>query len=132
MTTIASQVSPKLMSDTAAGWYGWFRPSSDRYGPNARFRARKFAIVYSPMTMASVRNAPDRSDVAQVREDHPPEDPRPARAEALGGLGQRPDVDRREAGVDRPVHVREGQHDVGADEQDVAAEVRLRSAGSAC
>src|SRR5512146_1360756 len=34
---------------------------SARYGPNAG-RARNVAIVYSPMTMARVRNAPDRSD----------------------------------------------------------------------
>ena len=63
ITPIASHVRPKLMSDTAAGVYGWLRPSSERYGPNAALRARNVAIVYSPMTMASVRNAPDRSAV---------------------------------------------------------------------
>ena len=51
------------------------------------------------------------------------EDPQPAGAQALGRLGQAPDVGRLQARVDRAVHVRERQHGVGRHEQDVAADV---------
>src|SRR3954471_15348213 len=55
---IAIQVRAKLMIDAAAGSYALVWPSNDRYGPNAG-RARNVAMVNSPMTMASVRKAPD-------------------------------------------------------------------------
>ena len=57
MKPIAIQVSPKLTRATADCWYGSLLPSSERYGANAG-RARKLAMVNSPMTMARVRNAP--------------------------------------------------------------------------
>ena len=87
-------------------------------------------MVNSPMTMARVRNAPlssatrrfGRMTATMIRE--------PAGAQALGGLGQAPDVDRPQAGVDRPVHVRERQDDVGGDEQDAAARCRCAVSGS--
>src|ERR1041384_3517351 len=60
MAIIASHVSPKLISDTAAGSYALDWLSRFRYGPNAG-RARNVAIVNSPRTMASVRKAPLRS-----------------------------------------------------------------------
>ena len=63
----------------------------------------------------------------QVREDDPDEDREPAGAEALGRLGQAADVDRPQARVDRPVHVRQRQDDIGADQQDVAADVGVVS-----
>ena len=54
---IAIHVRPKLMIVTAAGSNALSRPSNARYGPKAG-RTRKLAMVYSPMTMASVRKAP--------------------------------------------------------------------------
>ena len=130
MRIMASHVEPKLMIATAAGSYAWFVPSSDRYGPNAG-RARNVAIVNSPMTIASVRNAPLRQGDSQVRQDHLDQDPRPSGAEALGRLGQASDVDGLEPGVHRAVHVRERQDDVRRGEKDVAAHVRRRQAGRA-
>ena len=85
----------------------------------------------SPTTMASVRNAPLSSATRRFGRIDLQDDPRPAGAQALGRLGQAPDVDRLETGVDRPVHVREGQDHVGRDEQDVAAHVGVRSAAAA-
>ena len=118
MKPIAIQVSPKLTRATADCWYGSLLPSSERYGANAG-RARKLAIVNSPMTMARVRNAPlsratrrfGRMIRTMIRE--------PAGAEALRRLGQAPDVHRPQARVDRPVHVRERQDDVAEHEQRV-------------
>ena len=57
-----------------------------------------------------------------IRDD----DREPAGAQALGGLGQAPDVDRPQAGVDGPVHVRQRQHDVAGNEQERAADVGVR------
>ena len=109
---IAIQVSPKLISDTAAGSYALLPPRSDRYGPNAG-RARKFAIVNSPIDDGQGQERAAQQGDAQVREDHLPEqDPEPAGAQALGRLRQGLDVDRPQAGVDRPVHVRERQDHV--------------------
>src|SRR5688572_22613169 len=59
----------------------------------------------------------------QVRQDDLDQDPQPAGAEALGGLGQALDVHRPQARVDRPVHVRERQHDVTEDEERRAPDV---------
>src|SRR5947207_13368520 len=65
MRPIAIQVRAKLMSDAAAGSYALLPPMSERYGPNAG-RARNVAIVYSPITIASVRNAPDSNDTRRL------------------------------------------------------------------
>ena len=80
-------------------------------------------MVNSPTTMARVRNAPLRSATRRFGRITCSDDPRPAGAQALGRLGQAPDVGGLEAGVDRPVHVRERQDGVGRDQQDVAADV---------
>jgi len=72
-------------------------------------------MVNSPTTMASVRKAPLR--MATRRLGGP---------EALRRLGQALHVHRSETGVDRPVHVRERQHDVCAHEQCGAADARVR------
>src|SRR5438034_1957150 len=68
---------------------------------------------------------PAQQGYPQVRQDDLDDDPRPAGTQALSRLGQAPDVRRLEAGVDRPVHVRERQDRVGRDEQDVAAEIGM-------
>ena len=69
-------------------------------------------MVNSPMTMARVRKAPHRIATRRFGRMIDHEDRNGPGAEALGGLGQRPDVDRPEAGVDRAVHVRQRQDDV--------------------
>ena len=80
-------------------------------------------MVNSPTTMARVRKAPRQQGDADVRQDDLDDDPRPAGSEALCRFGQRADVDRLEAGVDRPVHVRERQDDIGERQQGAAADV---------
>src|SRR3954470_6119797 len=57
----------------------------------------------------------------KVRTDDLDEDPEPAGAQALRCLGEAVDVDRPKTRVDRSVHVREGQDDVRADEENVEA-----------
>ena len=53
-----SQVSAKLMMARADDSYVLFCPISDMYGPKALMPTRKLAMVNSPTTVASVRNAP--------------------------------------------------------------------------
>ena len=81
------------------------------------------AIVNSPMTMARLRNAPDSRATRRFGRMIRNEDREPAGAQALGGLGEGPDVDRPQPGVDRPVHVRQRQDDVGEDQQGAAADI---------
>ena len=125
MRPIAIQVRPKLMTVTAAGSYALFLPSSERYGPKAwpgqegrdrvladddgegeeRSANRSATRMFGKMTCSRIRIQPaPRLWAASVR------------------LRM---SDRLEARVDGAVHVRERQDDVGRDEQDVAAEVRV-------
>ena len=75
------------------------------------------AIVNSPITIASVRNAPASAATRMFGRITRHERRPPARAEALRRLGQRVHVDRAEARVEREVDVREREDHVGADEE---------------
>ena len=117
MAIIASQVSPKLMSATAAGSYASVPARREvraegRSGQEVGDRELADDDGQRQEGAAQQRHA-------QVRQDDPDDDGGPAGAQALGRLGQAPDVDGPQARVDGAVHVRQRQHDVGRDEQDV-------------
>ena len=88
--------------------------------------------VNSPMTMAKVRKAPRQERDAEVRQDDPDDDREPAGAEALRGLGQRPDVDRPQARCRRRgTCTGSDRIDVADDEQRRCCRCRCRSAAAA-
>ena len=86
----------------------------------------RFAIVNSPSTSATERSVGVEDAATDVRHDDPEHHRRPARPEAARRLGQRPDVDGGEPGVERPVGVRQHQDHVGERERQrrVAEDVR--------
>ena len=78
-------------------------------------------MVNSPMTMAKVRKAPERtatSTFGRITRAMMVIQPAPRR---LRGLGQGGDVDGAQAGVDGAVHVGEREHGVAGEEQEVGA-----------
>ena len=89
ITPIASQVRPKLMSETAAGVYGWLAPEQREVRPERGCPAEELRDRVLADDDRERQEGAGQERRPQVREDHPPQDPGPARAQALGGLRQR-------------------------------------------
>ena len=118
MRIIASHVRPKLISETAAGSYALVAAEQREVRPERRAAQEvRDRVLAEDDRERQECTAQDRHP--DVRQDDLPEDREPAGAHALGGLSQRPDVDRAQARVDGPEHVRERQHDIAEREQHV-------------
>ena len=125
--SIAAQVMPKLSSETAAAGYACVSLDVLDVGREG-VKAARFAIVNSPITIASVRNAAAERRGADVRQDHAPSVVAQPAPRLLRRLGQRVHVDRAEAGVEREEHVREREDHVRGDEEAVRLRRRTSSA----
>ena len=66
-------------------------------------------MVNSPITMASVRNAPAQDRNHHIRQDDPGQNGEPPGPKALRGLGQRGDINGAQSCVNGAVHIGQAQ-----------------------
>ena len=119
-TNSTTQDSSRLSSETAIGSWPLPWPSCTIQTANGS----KPRMLDDGVLAEDQREREDRAGQqrgAQVRHDHPPRRDEPGGAEVAGRLDQRLDVDRAQAGVERPEHERQHQHDVDQRQDRAAA-----------